>query len=133
MRMKHSYRKVLVESLEDVFSNEKIREPFLEYTIYRVNVDNDEESLQLLKTQIENEIILPKTRDYIWTKHEMSLKLIRSSRDEDYPKLRQSSNDEDRLTKLYGVTRYGGNVEDEWLMISLLVEISRVHIDTAIR
>jgi hypothetical protein len=143
MEMKHPYRKVLVDSLEDVFSNERIREPFLEYTIYKVDIDDNAkeesphvaESLQLLKTHIENEIIFPKTREYIWTKYGMSLKLIEPSRKDHHWKLQQTpnDNDDDRPAKLYGVTRYGGNVEDEWLMISLLFEISRLHLDTAIR
>jgi hypothetical protein len=126
--MKH---RTTIESLEDVFHNERETEPFLEYVVYRVDahgsIIQDPEALLQLKASIEQAIILPHIQDYIWTKQSFLLQpTLLKDENKDVPT-------SGHITALYGVTRYADNVDDEWLIIRLLVEISRQYIDTIIR
>jgi hypothetical protein len=107
---------------------ERETESFFEYIIYVVdekgNRIRDVHVLKELKTSIETTILIPRTKDYIWTKQGISLDVVSLKGEE-------SKKDENRV--LYGLSYYADNVEDEWFMISLLFEISKTYLNTVMR
>uniref|UniRef100_A0A1B6D498 Uncharacterized protein n=1 Tax=Clastoptera arizonana TaxID=38151 RepID=A0A1B6D498_9HEMI len=105
---------------------EVVREgDFVEYFIFPSILDNDIcDKNDFLKCQLSevNSVIKKYGSNYIWQKDEINL--IVNNKTEGFPSIQ--NNDEESLPPhLYGITHYGDNIEDEWFIVYLLIQVTK--------
>ncbi|KAI8084475.1 SGT1 protein-domain-containing protein, partial [Halteromyces radiatus] len=113
-----------MESLKDVFNGtNRIDINYIQYSIYFPLKDTNDATtttLHKLKALIDSQIIQPLTTGHIWQKDGFNLRIVRNDKkDPDYP-------------FLFGITRFGDCMNDEWFIIYLLYEISKSFQDAII-
>ncbi|KAI8372944.1 SGT1 protein-domain-containing protein [Radiomyces spectabilis] len=112
-----------METLQDVLRGSTHKEvDYVQYFIFFPPGQTNEETVSKLQNQriVITDFIQPWIRDYLWQKDRFSLSIGYDDRnDPAYP-------------FLYGVTRFGDCVNDQWFIIYLLREISKKLPETVI-
>ncbi|KAI8060964.1 SGT1 protein-domain-containing protein [Gongronella butleri] len=110
-------------SLAEIFGRHTVDQVnYLQYALYFPPHDSDQatkDALERLRSDILD-FVRPWTHDHIWQKDGFNLAIVTSEqKDPSYP-------------FLFGVSRFGDCLNDEWLLISLLYEVSRAYKDVVI-
>ncbi|CEG80582.1 Putative SGT1-like protein [Rhizopus microsporus] len=102
-----------METLQDVFNRSSLKEEdHIQYAIYLPNKEKDmilylQDTINMINSMIE-----PTIKDYLWQKDRFHLSIVQDkSQDPLYP-------------FLYGISRFGDCINDEWFIVHLLHQIS---------
>lgn len=111
-----------MDTLQDVFKGSSSKEvDYIQYSVYLPPKENNDATLSYLQDTLDviNSLIQPLMSEYLWQKDRFHLSIAYAqNQDPSYP-------------FLFGVSRFGDCVNDEWFMVYLLKTIS-VHIPEAV-
>lgn len=91
--------------------------------LHYADVDDCEESLLTLKRACLEQV-LPAARSYTWQHDRFELHTS-AERSAPWQRKRRGSPDQDRIPCLWGRVTFTDNVEDEWMVVRLLLDLTR--------
>jgi len=109
-----------------------VTDDFVEYRVFPVSSlheSSDSQILLDLRTKYL-EYVEKYTKDYIWQRDRFDLDVWNSDR---FASHERKGSVQSWPAHLYGRIRYGDNIEDEWYIVFMLLELSSSFLDIVIR